>query len=46
MLQQTNIHITIPHKHFININIYKHNNIILELTVLPYTQTENNLDES
>ena len=44
ILQQTKIPITIPYIH--SINIYKHNNIILELTLLPRAQTENFLDES
>ena len=36
--------ITIPYIH--SINIYKDNNIILELTLLPCARTENFLDES
>ena len=44
MLQQTKIPITIPYIH--SINIYKHNNMILELTLLPCAQTENFLGES
>ena len=38
ILQQTKIPITIPYIH--SINIYKHNNIILESTLLPCAQTE------
>ena len=44
ILQQTKIPITIPYRH--SINIYKHNNIILESKLLPCAQTENYLDES
>ena len=39
ILQQTKIPITIPYIH--SVNIYKHNNITLELTLLPCAQTEN-----
>ena len=44
ILQQSKIPITIPYRH--SINVYKHNNIILESTLLPCAQTENFLDES
>ena len=44
ILKQTTIPITIPYAH--SINIYKQNNIILKLTLLPCAKTENFLDES
>ena len=40
--KQTKIPIKIPYTH--SINIYKHNNIILELTLLPCAQTKNFLE--
>ena len=36
------LHTTYKH----SINIYKHNNILLELTIIPCAKTENFLDES